>query len=554
MLSVAALVLRRHPALAERLLSALRAAPLHLLVDLLGAEETRDAAARRLARGRPVEPRRAAAVHVLLVEAQRRLPRYTCQWAFEGQEGKVSRRFLSFGSTDEYLGFFRWWADAQPRRPTCLMECTSAEHPRKWVMDMDSPLADEARLHARVHAFAADACRRLHAANFAPRVPGFALLTRHRSNKRSWHVVLLVLAPYPQWRAAMLAIDEGLRGAHPEAAAIYDPAVLRNSRGQYMQTLHSCKVPASPGAEGFRFHSLHLPPFDSPEAAPTPQVQELLASALLPDPHSFASLPFHALQKEEAKTKKRSRRAALGSSGEWEGLPAFAREMLEGEGTALHRVESVRQPPPHVAELLHAGLGEVTWQAEVLRPRLCPRALAHRGAAHRHSSNHLLAMAVRESMPRERTAHRAFALCFSDKCCKLGVQRWVELLPSMLLPQLSVVPVLSPEKPVLAEVLEVAKWEQAVPAHARARLPASPELGAPSEELPPLAQRLLRAGRAELTWCSAVAHARLCPRHQPGDVLLCALREAMQHGRHAHRAFARCLACPPSTGWEELRP
>ena len=68
-----------------------------------------------------------------------------------------------------------------------------------------------------------------------------------------------------------------------------------------------------------------------------------------------------------------------------------------------------------------------------------PRALAHHQVVRTHGSNNLLALVVRETMPRGRTTDRVFALCLSDKClpaklhdklsCEKG--RWVELLAHM---------------------------------------------------------------------------------------------------------------------------
>ena len=71
-----------------------------------------------------------------------------------------------------------------------------------------------------------------------------------------------------------------------------------------------------------------------------------------------------------------------------------------------------------------------------------PRALAHHQVVRTHGSNNLLALVVRETMPRGRTTDRVFALCLSDKCLSAKLRdkqptsekgRWVELLAHMLL-------------------------------------------------------------------------------------------------------------------------
>ena len=490
MLRILLLVLERFPWLTRRLVSAARL-PTHLLVDLLRLPDAKEAALVQLVLGRPLASAESPTKWSFrLVEAQRLVfPRpvsYTCQWAFACEETlRVQRRFACFDSTEAYLSFFQAWSARQARSPTCLMECTSGNCPRKWVMDIDAPGAGVEE--DQVVALATDACARLHAVGFAERTPGFALLTRHRSTKRSWHVVLLVLAPYAQWRSAMLAIDEALRAAHPSVSPFYDPAVLRNSKGQYMQTLHSCKPSSSPPKplqtsppnplqtsppnplqtspqnplitspqnppqkqEAFRFAGLHIHNAAQLHTAAeqlhtTELLQTLTASMLLPDPfccHCLAT--YHSAITKEI--KKRSSETCLRQVANegvtWDEVPAFAKTLLAGPATGLCRLQELRVQPSVVCDLVRRGTGKVIWFAEVTRPRLCPRALAHHRVVRTHCSNNLLALVVRETMPRERTTDRVFALCLSDKCLSAKLRdkqptsekgRWVELLAHMLL-------------------------------------------------------------------------------------------------------------------------
>jgi hypothetical protein len=321
-------------------------------------------------------------------------------------------------------------------------------------MDIDAPGAGVEE--DQVVALATDACARLHAVGFAERTPGFALLTRHRATKRSWHVVLLVLAPYAQWRSAMLAIDEALRAAHPSVSPFYDPAVLRNSKGQYMQTLHSCKPSSSPPKplqtspqippqkqEAFRFAGLHI--HNAAQLHTAELLQTLTASMLLPDPfccHCLAT--YHsAITKEIKKRVSETCLRQVANEGvTWDEVPAFAKTLLAGPATGLCRLQELRVQPSVVCDLVRRGTGKVIWFAEVTRPRLCPRALAHHRVVRTHCSNNLLALVVRETMPRERTTDRVFALCLSDKCLSAKLRdkqptsekgRWVELLAHMLL-------------------------------------------------------------------------------------------------------------------------
>lgn len=417
-------VLQRFPQLIPKLICSTRM-PLHLLIDLIACSKT--SLTRAILSATAEKSAWRSTNSVRLIQAQAKvLPRrimYTCQWAFFEKE-KVQRRFFCFASTKEYFAFFQAWAATQLLRSTSLMECTSGEHPRKWVIDIDAPVASVKKdeMHKQVLQLARDACAKLHTVGFVvERPPDFVILTRHREDKLSWHVVLLVLAPYSQWREIMLAIDPELRATHPKIAPFIDAAVLRNSKGQYMQTLYSCK-PQSKQQQGFRFESASM-------IVEQRLLQELASSMLLPDPFSLlASLKKlkkgkRSILKEAPPLKEASRQVKRICQD----IPSLVKEILQDEATTFLHVQNVHRPPLVVQQLLQAGCAEVTWAAQVLHPRVCPRALVQQGIIRKHSSNHALAMAIRQSPD---DVIRVFALCHSEKCRAASKNAWVELVAS----------------------------------------------------------------------------------------------------------------------------
>ena len=410
--------------------------PLHLLVDLLPLASLPSVTSFVVAAKRPNKEN----ASVRLVQAQAKiLPRkimYTCQWAFQ-ERGKVQRRFFCFATTKEYLEFFQGWVASQATTAkSSLMECTSGEQPRKWVIDIDAPVpspAPKARreeMHQQVMQLAKDTCARLYAIGFVmERPPDFVILTRHREDKLSWHVVLLVLAPYSRWRAVMMAIDADLRAAHKKIAPFIDAAVLRNSKGQYMQTLYSCKPLQE---QGFVFNFASFEISSTTWSSKPILLQELVSSMLLPDPFSLLSLS--SVPREQAKEAQRPKREegkskrAKHEDGEEKEVPQLVRDILQNENTTYMPVESVRRPPLVVQQLLEAGSARVTWAAQVLSPKVCPRALVQQGILRKHTNNHVLAMAITTT---DTNDERLFALCFSEKCRQHTTKKaWVELTTS----------------------------------------------------------------------------------------------------------------------------
>jgi hypothetical protein len=137
-------------------------------------------------------------------------------------------------------------------------------------------LQDKQNLHAAVVRLGSSISLFLESLGFTRTACYFALKSRHQREgegykKLSWHVTLLAFAPYSEWRAIMqhleshgysqeirtllkekqtpnpLAVSALLQNKDKWIAALLtDAHILANSKGQYLQTLHSEKV--EPGA------------------------------------------------------------------------------------------------------------------------------------------------------------------------------------------------------------------------------------------------------------------------------------------------------------------
>ena len=187
----------------------------------------------------------------------------------ECEAGIIRRMFVTFVDTDSTLQFLEAWYAAQMASSndamTCLFECGPHDGTwRKWVLDIDASTADLAKLNLPaaedklfplVLKMASAVARGLHLLGFLKEPCHFAITSRHSPQKKfSWHVVLCALASHEEWRHAIRAMEKfylvgcGRDGSAAAAAAaaaedddewkmyrLVDPAILRNSRGQYIQ-------------------------------------------------------------------------------------------------------------------------------------------------------------------------------------------------------------------------------------------------------------------------------------------------------------------------------
>jgi hypothetical protein len=181
---------------------------------------------------------------------------------------------------------------------TCLMECGPPDDTmcRKWIIDIDAAYnelkdfglledstlcsdQDKINIKNAVISLGTSISCFLQKVGFTRTACHFALKSRHQKGERgfkklSWHLTLLALAPYSYWREAMqytekfgyssqvkkLIKQKGGNGGELlktdgwVAALLADSHILANSKGQYLQTLHSEKVEAGVTATGKRFH------------------------------------------------------------------------------------------------------------------------------------------------------------------------------------------------------------------------------------------------------------------------------------------------------------
>jgi hypothetical protein len=187
---------------------------------------------------------------------------------------RLRRNFITMIDADEALAFYvRWYAlqmAAPLQEKTTLLECGTHDGTwRKWVLDIDASMEE-----LQAHSYATDAGEllaavlqlgqafgdALHELGYlhAPSACPFAVVSRHSETKRSWHITLCALARLADWREAVHAITEaGFDVDRPgwDMLRFLDPAIARNSCGQYMQVLGSTKVSPGKPADGNCFVS-----------------------------------------------------------------------------------------------------------------------------------------------------------------------------------------------------------------------------------------------------------------------------------------------------------
>jgi hypothetical protein len=101
-------------------------------------------------------------------------------------------------------------------------------------------LQDRVRIEAQVVAFGSAVSHALHAeCRFLDAPCHFALKSRHKTkdgvpgySMLSWHLTLLALAPYNDWRRAMLHIEKHVFSNHPatHVSHLSDAHITRNSK------------------------------------------------------------------------------------------------------------------------------------------------------------------------------------------------------------------------------------------------------------------------------------------------------------------------------------
>ena len=278
----------------------------------------------------------------------------------------------------------------------------------------------------------------------------------------------MAFAPYSEWRKAMrctekngyssqvkglllmksTGIPPGLRVDRSDgwlAALLADSHILANSKGQYLQTLHSEKVDPGQAATGrrFRFEGVYrhdgvlLPDFLRPGSSEWDLMAYAATSLAMQDPWSVVARKIAVVEDEEPSGEGRKRRAAPAAGpakktkkeeetrlNRWDLLPkedaVWMRGLLEVPGasflTVLPCIKDEKIMPMEVVNLVQSGRGEILFYANVVHVVLCPRHLVNGNAIHRHHNDCAVAICVsdKEGPP------RLFVRCFSEKCLHLS--------------------------------------------------------------------------------------------------------------------------------------
>ena len=295
--------------------------------------------------------------------------------------------------------------------------------------------------------------------------------------KLSWHITLMAFAPYSDWRRAMRFTeihgysadiktslkqkDAYLNGSLPSptnydewgVALLADSHILANSKGQYIQSLHSEKVEAGTPATGIRFkfegvynHNglLHreILQLGSSEA----DLMAYVATSMsMQDPWSIVAEKKVFVEEEEDAVKKRATKRKhseenLASSSKptgkkesksngssldnWELLPKseskWMRGLLEVPGasflTTLPCIKDEKIMPSEVFNIVNNGRGQILFYANVVHVVLCPRYLVNGNLIHRHHNDSAVAICISENVAGRGVVHRLFVRCFSEKC------------------------------------------------------------------------------------------------------------------------------------------
>jgi hypothetical protein len=369
------------------------------------------------------------------------------------------------------------------------MECGPSDDItcRKWIIDIDAAYKDlkefglledesvcteEDRiiLQKAVISLGSSISQFLQRVGFTRSACHFALKSRHQAlpegyKKLSWHLTLMAFAPYPEWQQAMRYTEKvgyskevrtlikqkgparSLKTDRWIAAVLADSHILANSKGQYLQTLHSEKVEAGVAATGKRFE------FDGVynsmgqrEERPICQVLAYAATSLsMQDPWSVMaqkqklSLPEdQSDESQKSKNKRKSpsedreeskrKKTAEGQEGKkstetdldkWELLPeVWMRGLLEMPGssylTVLPCIKEEKIMPGEVFSIINSGRGKIIFYANVVHVNVCPRYLINADTIHRHHNDSAVAICMTDG-----GRNRLFVRCFSEKCLHL---------------------------------------------------------------------------------------------------------------------------------------
>ena len=426
--------------------------------------------------------------------------------------GETARReFVTFADAHETLAFLTKWYALQRVAPAArrltLQECGSHDRTlRKWILDIDAERGalethgfstDPDVLFACVLRFAQAFCAALHDLGFVASPPPFAVVSRHSPAKQkcSWHITLCALAGFERWRTAIRAV---LDFANPRRDAVewhmlrlVDPAILANTKGQYMQVWGSTKVNpgAPPDGHCFRWEGLWATatdPLPIPDAAFLPLFLSA-TSAMLHDPWSllfsqpdpsferFEPIPVEADPVEgcvrevlsaasaAANNKSRKRAAAatapkaaledlngaaappLQHRASWQLLPPdeqWMRRFVEASDarTRLAFIPSMAEPrnwpgPVSLALAQSPRTAAVLVHAQVYNIAACPKLLLVEGRVERHKRNTTMLFCLRDVDGR----CRMFMRCFSQHCRqftnhpRILAGHWVEIVRVCLL-------------------------------------------------------------------------------------------------------------------------
>ena len=208
-------------------------------------------------------------------------------------------------------------------------------------------------------------------------------------------------------------------------AQFVDESTACNTKGQYMQTLGSCKVVLGcrETQPSFTFVGLYS---SKGERIPVcPMLRYCITSMIMPDPWCRPALGCPPTARRAMPSAKRVMPSAKPSTKSWSSLPAEAgwiRVLVDVPAeTALSVIPSMHDTKNWpVAEVDAAS---IVLYVYVQRPAMCPRHLRALGTVHRHSTNNAMLMCLADG----KGAFRMLMRCFSPKCKHLCNGAWVEL-------------------------------------------------------------------------------------------------------------------------------
>ena len=409
----------------------------------------------------------------LALAADERGP-FTCQYIMmrlTPQQQQPRRRFVTLPDAETYLAFLVRWRELQQLQSSSyLCECGTHDGTlRKWVLDLDAgdallrehqlPRTPE-ELFPLVLGLAEAMAEHMHATlRCCASPPPFAITSRHTPGQKcSWHVTLCALGTLAQWREIMRLMpttSTTTTDARWRMAACIDPAVLRNSRGQFMQVCGSGKPTAAAAAAAtafFVFEGLWAnasTPLMLRRAAPGRwgyALQHVATSLVLHDPWSVAlratSISIMMIPPTPKKraagttTATTTTTTTTATPSAWEA--PWMREFLQlGRGAnRLTRIPSMdhREYWPEPA---NEPENRVWLHAHVTMAGACPRFLLARNEVHPHK-NTCVVFGLQDAASGRQ---RMLMMCFSAKCNQLALpgcrhryvsRRWVEVLPEDL--------------------------------------------------------------------------------------------------------------------------